>query len=36
MVAGIYGGITVQKSIFFIQAVPAILALGFKLLSSSF
>ena len=35
MIAGIYGGITVQKSIFFIQAVPAILALAFKLLSSS-
>lgn len=28
LVAGIYGGITVQKSIFFVQAVPAILALG--------
>ena len=33
-VAGIYGAVTVQKSIFFVQAVPAILALGFKLLSS--
>jgi putative membrane protein len=27
MVAGIYGGITVQRSIFFVQAVPAALAL---------
>ena len=31
-VAGIYGGITVQRSIFFVQSVPAILAIGIKLL----
>jgi putative membrane protein len=31
--AGIYGAATVQKSIFFIQALPAILAFIFTLLS---
>ncbi len=31
IVAGIYGGVTVQKSIFFIQAFPAIIALLFTL-----
>ena len=32
IVAGIYGAFTVQRSIFFIQALPAILALTFALL----
>ena len=32
IIAGIYGSLTVQKSIFFIQAFPAILALIFTLL----
>jgi len=33
IVAGLYGAVTVQKSIFFIQALPAILALAFTLFS---
>jgi len=33
IIAGIYGALTVQKSIFYIQAFPAILALLFTLLS---
>ncbi len=33
MVAGIYGAITAQKSIFFIQTVPATLALVITLLA---
>lgn len=33
IVAGVFGAITVQRSIFFIQAVPAILALVFCLLA---
>lgn len=32
-VAGIYGGITAQRSIFFIQGLPALLALAFVLAS---
>lgn len=32
-VAGIFGALTVQKSIFYIQALPALLALVFLLLS---
>ncbi len=32
IVAGIWGGITVNKRIFFVQAVPAIVALGLRLL----
>lgn len=31
IVAGLYGAVTVQKSIFFVQAVPALLALLFLL-----
>jgi len=31
-VAGIYGGATAQRSIFFIQGIPALLALAFVLL----
>jgi putative membrane protein len=33
VIAGVFGALTVQKSIFVIQAVPAILALMFKLLA---
>lgn len=33
IVAGIWGGITVNKRIFFVQAVPALLALGLYILS---
>lgn len=33
IVAGIYGALTASKKIFFIQALPAILALGFVLVS---
>jgi putative membrane protein len=33
MIAGIYGAITASKKIFFIQALPAIIALAFILLS---
>jgi putative membrane protein len=33
IVAGIFGAITVQRSIFFVQSVPAILALVFCLLA---
>lgn len=33
IVAGIYGALTAQRSIFFVQAVPAILALIFTLLT---
>jgi len=33
IVAGIYGAITVQRSIFLVQALPAILALAIKLLA---
>jgi len=33
IVAGLYGAVTVQKSIFFVQALPAILALTAVLLS---
>ena len=32
-IAGLFGALTVQKSIFFIQALPALLALTFLLLS---
>jgi putative membrane protein len=32
IIAGIYGALTVQKTIFFIQSVPALLALLFVLL----
>jgi len=32
IVAGIYGAVTVKPTIFVVQAVPAILALGFTLL----
>jgi putative membrane protein len=32
-VAGIYGAVTVQRSIFLIQALPAIIALAFTLLA---
>ncbi len=32
IVAGIYGALTAQKSIFFVQAMPAIIALTFTLL----
>ena len=32
IVAGIWGGITVNKRIFFVQAVPAIIALGLRFL----
>jgi putative membrane protein len=32
IIAGIYGALTVQKTIFFIQSVPALLALPFVLL----
>jgi putative membrane protein len=32
VVAGIWGGVTVSKKIFFIQAMPAVIALGFLLL----
>lgn len=31
IVAGIWGGITVNKKIFFVQAVPGIIALGLRL-----
>jgi putative membrane protein len=34
-VAGIYGGVTVTKRIFFVQALPALLALGLLLLTGS-
>lgn len=30
IIAGVWGGITVNKRIFFVQAVPAILALGVR------
>jgi len=30
VLAGIWGGITINKRIFFVQAVPAILALGIR------
>ena len=33
VIAGIYGALSVQKSIFFVQALPAIIALAFVLLS---
>ena len=33
IVAGVFGAITVQRSIFFVQAVPAILALVFCLMA---
>ncbi len=33
VVAGVYGAVTAQKSIFYVQAVPAIIALVFRLLS---
>ena len=33
MVAGVYGAVTVQRSIFFVQALPASVALGATLLS---
>lgn len=33
IVAGVYGAITVSPTIFVVQAVPAILALGFTLLA---
>lgn len=33
IVAGIYGAVTVSPSIFVVQAVPAIVALGFTLLA---
>ena len=33
IVAGVYGAITVQRSIFFVQALPAILALIAQLIS---
>ncbi len=33
IVAGIYGALTAQRSIFFVQALPAIIALLFVLLS---
>ncbi|WP_420151687.1 DUF1304 domain-containing protein [Spirosoma sp.] len=33
IVAGTYGALTAQKSIFFVQALPALLALAFLLLS---
>ena len=33
IVAGIFGALTAQKSIFFVQALPALLALTFLLLS---
>lgn len=32
LVAGIYGAVTVQRTIFFVQAMPAIIALLFTLL----
>ncbi len=32
IVAGIWGGVTVGRKIFFVQAVPAILALGLRVL----
>lgn len=32
IIAGVYGGLTVSKRIFFVQAIPAILALIFTLL----
>ena len=31
-IAGVYGAITVQKSIFFVQSLPALLALAFAFL----
>lgn len=34
IVAGIYGALTAQRSIFFVQALPAILALIFTLLAN--
>ncbi|MCW3122659.1 MAG: hypothetical protein JWQ38_2151 [Flavipsychrobacter sp.] len=33
IIAGIYGALTVQRSIFFVQATPAIIALVFTLLN---
>jgi len=33
IVAGVYGAATAQKTIFYVQAVPAIIALVFRLLS---
>lgn len=33
IVAGIYGALTVEKKIFFIQGIPALLALGLLLLN---
>ena len=33
IVAGIYGAVTVKPTIFVVQAVPAILALGFTMLA---
>jgi len=33
IVAGIYGAITVSPTIFVVQAVPAILALGFTMMA---
>lgn len=35
VVAGVYGAATAQKSIFYVQAVPAILALAVRLLSQT-
>ena len=35
MIAGIYGAITAQKSIFFVQTLPAALALTFTLLANT-
>ncbi|MFD2569382.1 DUF1304 domain-containing protein [Spirosoma soli] len=32
IIAGIYGAITAQRSIFFVQALPAIIAIAFTLL----
>ena len=34
IVAGIYGAVTASKKIFFIQALPALIALGVKLIIS--
>ncbi|GAB3886240.1 DUF1304 domain-containing protein [Spirosoma agri] len=33
IVAGVYGALTAQRSIFFVQALPAIIALAFVLLA---
>jgi putative membrane protein len=34
MVAGIYGAVTASKKIFYIQALPAMIALAFILLNT--